>query len=371
MWSVRPRGPAADVRRRPLRVGRRAPATCRPARGRPRRMSRVPIHRDRCALVVDHDGEPDSCGLELAQQPRRVARGVLPPPITVTARERRVAAPSPGSLRRCRPGARSTSIEPDADAERASRSATSTVRSPASSLGTRRRDRRVGTATPPPTTSTITDRVGTAALRPRAALTPCSQHVAGQWMTWQNPTPTPSPSPSSGGSIPPHRRGDAGCRPAPTSRPASTGFLGSGWVRAGEGSDLWYMLYRFRDIPTLEAWEQSSQRAWWLESGRAFASEVRVERRTGIEGWFDAPFATHVETRTPAGDRRSDPFAADRRPVPSSSRSRPHRRDGSRPSRSGSGSSRRICWRRGCSDSCPDSPSGRSSLRVLLRDHRC
>ncbi|SIT84709.1 antibiotic biosynthesis monooxygenase [Microbacterium sp. RU33B] len=77
-----------------------------------------------------------------------------------------------------------------------------------------------------------------------------------------------------------------------------TGFLGSGWVRAGETSDLWYMLYRFRDIPTLEAWEQSPQREWWLESGHAFAREVRVERRTGIEGWFDAPFATHIESRT-------------------------------------------------------------------------
>ena len=76
------------------------------------------------------------------------------------------------------------------------------------------------------------------------------------------------------------------------------GFLGSGWVRAGEGSDLWYMLYRFRDIPTLEAWEESDQRTWWLESGRPFAREVRVERRSGIEGWFDAPFATHVESRS-------------------------------------------------------------------------
>jgi uncharacterized protein len=75
------------------------------------------------------------------------------------------------------------------------------------------------------------------------------------------------------------------------------GFLGSGWVRAGENSDLWYMLYRFRDISTLEAWEQSSQRRWWLDSGRAFADEVRIERRTGIEGWFDAPFATHIEGR--------------------------------------------------------------------------
>ena len=92
------------------------------------------------------------------------------------------------------------------------------------------------------------------------------------------------------------------------------GFLGSGWVRAGEGSDLWYMLYRFRDIATLEAWEQSRQRAWWLESGRRSPSEVRVERRTGIEGWFDAPFATHVETRgagsaADADGHRPDPAA--------------------------------------------------------------
>ena len=96
-----------------------------------------------------------------------------------------------------------------------------------------------------------------------------------------------------------------------------TGFLGSGWVRAGEGSDLWYMLYRFRDIPTLEAWEQSAQRAWWLESGRAFAREVRVERRTGIEGWFDASFATHVER--PESGERSDaaaPTGPIQQPIP-------------------------------------------------------
>ena len=74
------------------------------------------------------------------------------------------------------------------------------------------------------------------------------------------------------------------------------GFLGSGWVRTGEQSDLWYMLYRFRDLDTLEAWERSDQRGWWLDSGRVFAHEVRIERRTGIEGWFDAPFAATVET---------------------------------------------------------------------------
>ncbi|MBV0893771.1 antibiotic biosynthesis monooxygenase [Microbacterium sp. NC79] len=72
------------------------------------------------------------------------------------------------------------------------------------------------------------------------------------------------------------------------------GFLGSGWVRAGAESELWYMLYRFTDLTTLEAWEQSSQRNWWLDSGRAFAKEVRTERRTGIEGWFDAPLGITV-----------------------------------------------------------------------------
>lgn len=95
-----------------------------------------------------------------------------------------------------------------------------------------------------------------------------------------------------------------------------TGFLGSGWVRAGEGSDLWYMLYRFRDLTTLEAWEGSPQRAWWLESGGAFAKEVRVERRTGIEGWFDAQFATHIETRQ-AGQTDAAPLTGPiQQPIP-------------------------------------------------------
>lgn len=84
------------------------------------------------------------------------------------------------------------------------------------------------------------------------------------------------------------------------------GFLGSGWVRAGESSHLWYMLYRFRDIPTLEAWEDSGERTWWLESGKGFASEGRVERRTGIEGWFDAPFATDIERRMPGAEVTGD-----------------------------------------------------------------
>lgn len=67
------------------------------------------------------------------------------------------------------------------------------------------------------------------------------------------------------------------------------GFLGSGWVRAGEDSDVWHMLYRFANEDTLEAWERSPERAWWLEMGRQFVRAERARRRTGIEGWFDEP----------------------------------------------------------------------------------
>jgi uncharacterized protein len=79
---------------------------------------------------------------------------------------------------------------------------------------------------------------------------------------------------------------------------AYPGFLGSGWVRPEEGSDLWYVLYRFRDLETLEAWESSDTRREWLATGTEFAHEVRVERRTGIEGWFDATSASSIDSRS-------------------------------------------------------------------------
>ena len=67
------------------------------------------------------------------------------------------------------------------------------------------------------------------------------------------------------------------------------GFLGSGWVRASGDSDEWHMLYRFADARTLEAWEVSDARADWLFEGRELVEVARVEKRTGIEGWFDQP----------------------------------------------------------------------------------
>lgn len=74
------------------------------------------------------------------------------------------------------------------------------------------------------------------------------------------------------------------------------GFLGSGWLRPDAGSDTWHVLFRFVDAAALAAWEGSPERRWWRASATALGvEESRVERVTGIEGWFDDPATRHVE----------------------------------------------------------------------------
>ncbi|WP_380164852.1 antibiotic biosynthesis monooxygenase [Jannaschia sp. R86511] len=67
------------------------------------------------------------------------------------------------------------------------------------------------------------------------------------------------------------------------------GFLGAGHVRPGADSTDWHMLYRFSDEAALAAWQSSGEREWWIASALGIVSETRVEKRTGIEGWFDEP----------------------------------------------------------------------------------
>jgi uncharacterized protein len=74
------------------------------------------------------------------------------------------------------------------------------------------------------------------------------------------------------------------------------GYLGSGWVRASGSSSLWYTLYRFADAGSLAAWESSAERHWWLRSGEEFVHDARVERRTGIEGWFDVSASSLLDS---------------------------------------------------------------------------
>ncbi|MEU8240319.1 antibiotic biosynthesis monooxygenase [Actinoplanes missouriensis] len=78
------------------------------------------------------------------------------------------------------------------------------------------------------------------------------------------------------------------------------GFLGTGWVRPEVGSSEWHMLYRFADAEALHDWEESEQRRWWLSSAEGFVEHTRVERRTGIEGWFDPPRELAIDEPGPA-----------------------------------------------------------------------
>jgi antibiotic biosynthesis monooxygenase (ABM) superfamily enzyme len=77
------------------------------------------------------------------------------------------------------------------------------------------------------------------------------------------------------------------------------GFLGSGWIRVAEGASDWVMLYRFADADRLEAWERSAERITWLAQGEGLVTERSVTRRTGIEGWFDAPVRQDEPTGPP------------------------------------------------------------------------
>ncbi len=77
------------------------------------------------------------------------------------------------------------------------------------------------------------------------------------------------------------------------------GFLGTGWVRPSPDSEEWHMLYRFVDHDSLEVWQSSPQREWWLGSAQGLVGESRLERRTGIEGWFDEPESRDVEDLRP------------------------------------------------------------------------
>jgi len=79
------------------------------------------------------------------------------------------------------------------------------------------------------------------------------------------------------------------------------GFLGSGWVRPGVNSTEWHVLYRFESQESLEQWELSAQRRWWLDSAQGLVDESSREHRTGIEGWFDEPSSVDVQDlRTPS-----------------------------------------------------------------------
>ena len=84
---------------------------------------------------------------------------------------------------------------------------------------------------------------------------------------------------------------------------ASPGYLGSGWIRPDPASPEWHMLFRFVDAASLAAWERSPERAWWVASAQGLVADTHMERRTGIEGWFDEPSSVEVIESRPVPPR--------------------------------------------------------------------
>lgn len=67
------------------------------------------------------------------------------------------------------------------------------------------------------------------------------------------------------------------------------GHLGGGVLHDSENENVLHVIYRFRDEEALERWERSPERQRWLHEGDALVLDSLVQRRTGIEGWFDGP----------------------------------------------------------------------------------
>jgi antibiotic biosynthesis monooxygenase (ABM) superfamily enzyme len=77
------------------------------------------------------------------------------------------------------------------------------------------------------------------------------------------------------------------------------GCLGGGVIRDSGDESVLHVIYRFADERSLIGWEQSEQRRRWLDEGSPLVLDARVQRRTGIEGWFDGPqLRRSVDTRT-------------------------------------------------------------------------
>ncbi len=84
-----------------------------------------------------------------------------------------------------------------------------------------------------------------------------------------------------------------------------SGFLGGGWVRSADESDVYFVIYRFASDDELAQWQRSRVRKHWLARGAGMAVETATHRLSGIEGWFDpqvdggGPVASEVTAAPP------------------------------------------------------------------------
>ena len=70
------------------------------------------------------------------------------------------------------------------------------------------------------------------------------------------------------------------------------GFLGAGMLRPSHLGDPWHVVFRFDSTDHLHGWENSAERAAWLEEGEHLVESTDMHRVSGLETWFSLPGRT-------------------------------------------------------------------------------
>ncbi len=65
------------------------------------------------------------------------------------------------------------------------------------------------------------------------------------------------------------------------------GHLGLELVRPRDASRSYTLVFRFDSAAHLDAWESSPERRAWVERAADLCVDTRVQRLTGMEGWFE------------------------------------------------------------------------------------
>ncbi len=71
------------------------------------------------------------------------------------------------------------------------------------------------------------------------------------------------------------------------------GYLGGGVMRDAASAHVLHVVYVFRSRGSLDRWSRSEQRRCWSLDGAELTTVSAVQRRSGLEGWFDGASFRH------------------------------------------------------------------------------
>ena len=68
----------------------------------------------------------------------------------------------------------------------------------------------------------------------------------------------------------------------------ASGYLSTTVIVPSENQNARYIIHRFTDVASLEAWERAEERSKWLDEADKY-SKPHYEKATGLETWFALP----------------------------------------------------------------------------------